>query len=235
MPRGNTQDNATNPRALVAAIDHLFHWKKELSFSSHHRPKELSESLPLSSQDYQNPVWVDVLSSGALAPACHWTAFHHPTYWFHSCHYTAGVLQLMHQQAPAKSCGLDPIATSLDKEHAITLAPTTTNMITGHCLLVSFDLSSNRQQLLRCRGAHLWIQRSWNSTDRSPISGLAPGLWLSGSVRDVQARDRRFHPRLRWIILRRCAPRQGTLLTRALSRPRSKWVPGRTVKACVFE
>ena len=36
-------------------------------------------------------------------------------------------------------------------------------------------------------------------------------------------------------MFRRCAPRQDTLLTRALSRPRSKWVPGRTVKACVFE
>ena len=32
-----------------------------------------------------------------------------------------------------------------------------------------------------------------------------------------------------------CSYRQGTLLTRALSRPRSKWVTGRTVKACVFE
>ena len=34
-----------------------------------------------------------------------------------------------------------------------------------------------------------------------------------------------------------CAPRQGTLLTRALSSPRSRWIglPGRTVKACVFE
>ena len=36
-------------------------------------------------------------------------------------------------------------------------------------------------------------------------------------------------------MLRRCAPRQGTLLTRALSQPRSKWVPGRTVKACEYE
>ena len=36
-------------------------------------------------------------------------------------------------------------------------------------------------------------------------------------------------------MLRRRAPRQGTLLTHALSRPRSKWVPGRTVKACEFE
>ena len=36
-------------------------------------------------------------------------------------------------------------------------------------------------------------------------------------------------------MLRRCAPRQGTLLTHALSQSRSKWVPGRTVKACVFE
>ena len=37
-------------------------------------------------------------------------------------------------------------------------------------------------------------------------------------------------------MLRRCAPRQGTLLTRALSRLRSKWAPhGRTVKACVLE
>ena len=36
-------------------------------------------------------------------------------------------------------------------------------------------------------------------------------------------------------MLRHCAPRQGTLLTHALSQPRSKWVPGRTVKACVFE
>ena len=36
-------------------------------------------------------------------------------------------------------------------------------------------------------------------------------------------------------MLRRCAPRQGTFLTRALSRPRSKWVPGRTVKgSCVW-
>ena len=34
-------------------------------------------------------------------------------------------------------------------------------------------------------------------------------------------------------ILRCCAPRQDTLPTRALSRPRSKWVRGRTVKACV--
>ena len=34
-------------------------------------------------------------------------------------------------------------------------------------------------------------------------------------------------------VARRCAPRQGTLLTRALSRPRCKWVPGRTVKASV--
>ena len=36
-------------------------------------------------------------------------------------------------------------------------------------------------------------------------------------------------------MLRLYAPRQGTLLTRALSRDRSKWVPGRTVKTCVFE
>ena len=36
-------------------------------------------------------------------------------------------------------------------------------------------------------------------------------------------------------MFQRCVPRQGTLLTRALSRPRSKWVPSRTVKACVFE
>ena len=36
-------------------------------------------------------------------------------------------------------------------------------------------------------------------------------------------------------MLRRCAPRQGTSLTRALSRPRSKWVPCNIVKACVFE
>ena len=36
-------------------------------------------------------------------------------------------------------------------------------------------------------------------------------------------------------MLRRCTPRQGTLLTCTLLRPRSKWVPGRTVKACVFE
>ena len=32
-----------------------------------------------------------------------------------------------------------------------------------------------------------------------------------------------------------CVPRQGTLPTHALSRPRSKWVPGTTVKACVVE
>ena len=37
------------------------------------------------------------------------------------------------------------------------------------------------------------------------------------------------------IMLLHFAPRQGTLLTRALSWARSKWVPGRTVKACVFE
>ena len=36
-------------------------------------------------------------------------------------------------------------------------------------------------------------------------------------------------------MLRRCAPTQGTLLTCALSRSRSKWVPGRAVKACVFK
>ena len=41
--------------------------------------------------------------------------------------------------------------------------------------------------------------------------------WLRGRVRDVQARDREFDPRLSLIMLRRCAPRQGTLLTRALS------------------
>ena len=35
--------------------------------------------------------------------------------------------------------------------------------------------------------------------------------------------------------IRRCAPRQGTLLTRALSGPRSNWIPGRTAKACVFQ
>ena len=32
-----------------------------------------------------------------------------------------------------------------------------------------------------------------------------------------------------------CSYRQGTLPTRALSPPRSKWEPGRTVNACVFE
>ena len=58
-------------------------------------------------------------------------------------------------------------------------------------------------------------------------------LWLSGSVRDIQARDRGFDPRLRCICSTLCSYRQGTLLTRALSRPRSKWVPSRTVKACV--
>ena len=36
------------------------------------------------------------------------------------------------------------------------------------------------------------------------------------------------------IVLRRCAPGQGTLPTRALSRPRSKWVPSRTGNACVL-
>ena len=59
--------------------------------------------------------------------------------------------------------------------------------------------------------------------------------WLSGSVCGLQARDRGFDPRLDWIMLRRCAPRQGTWCTRALSQSRSKWVPGRTVKACVFQ
>ena len=41
--------------------------------------------------------------------------------------------------------------------------------------------------------------------------------WLRGSVRELQARDGGFDPRLGWIMLRRCAPRQGTLPTRALS------------------
>ena len=58
--------------------------------------------------------------------------------------------------------------------------------------------------------------------------------WLSGSVRDIQARDCKFDPWLRWI----CS--HIVLLGKALcshvhSRPRSKWAPGRTLKACVFE
>ena len=59
--------------------------------------------------------------------------------------------------------------------------------------------------------------------------------WLSGSVRNLQARDRGFDTGLGSIVLQRRAPRQGTLPTRALSRPRSNWIPGRTVKACVFQ
>ena len=55
-------------------------------------------------------------------------------------------------------------------------------------------------------------------------------------MRDVQTRGGKFDPRLRGICSDvNCAPRQGTLLTRALSRLRSKWVPDRIVKVCLFE
>ena len=46
-----------------------------------------------------------------------------------------------------------------------------------HCLLESFRLSSNRQQLLRCWRDHPWIQTSWNITDWSPICSVSPKLW----------------------------------------------------------
>ena len=60
--------------------------------------------------------------------------------------------------------------------------------------------------------------------------------WLSGSVTLLRTSERsRVRSPAALNLLRRCAPRQGTLLTCAFSRPRSKWVPGRTVKACVFE
>ena len=41
---------------------------------------------------------------------------------------SADVLQLI-QKSASKSCGLDPIPTSLLKEHAVTLAPTITNIV----------------------------------------------------------------------------------------------------------
>ena len=91
------------------------------------------------------------------------------------------------------------------------------HLMTVRAARTSVELSSTRDSLLYYYDSH---HRT---------------LWLSGGVHDVQARDRYFDLRLSWIMLRRCAPRQGTLPTRALSRPRSKWALGGTVKACVFE
>ena len=59
--------------------------------------------------------------------------------------------------------------------------------------------------------------------------------WLSGSVRDLQARDRRFKlPGGLNFVVALCSWAR-PLPTRALSRPRSTWVPGRTGKVCVFK
>ena len=92
-------------------------------------------------------------------------------------------------------------------------------------MIVTLTASRNLRAHLKFKLVNIYGQNG---------DGEGGASWLSGSMRDLQARDRGFDPRLGWIMLRRCAPRQGTLPTRALSRPRSKWVPGRAVKACVL-
>ena len=52
------------------------------------------------------------------------------------------------------------------------------------------------------------------------------GPWFSGSVRNLQARDRRFESPAPLNLLSGRTPSQGLYPTRALCQPRSEWVPG---------
>ena len=109
----------------------------------HHHPKELAESFSSFFQtkvatiraglDLQAP---DVAPSVDARPVTSRLTYFTPVT-------PADVLQLI-KKYPAKSCGLDPIPTSLLKEHAATLAPTITNMV--NLSLLSGELPSELKQ-----------------------------------------------------------------------------------------
>ena len=121
-------ENATNPKALFTVFDHLLHRKKELSLPNHQHPSELAESFSVFFQSkiarIRNGLATQTVSQ--LPPVAarplnsHLTEFTPVT--------SADELQPIHKSA-SKLCGLDPIPTSLLKEHAATLAPTIANIV----------------------------------------------------------------------------------------------------------
>ena len=121
-------ENATNPKALFTVLNHLLHHKKEPSLPNHQHPSELTESFSVFFQskiarirDGLNTQTVSQVPSVAAWPlSSHLTEFIPVT--------SVDVLQLIHKLA-SKSCGLDPIPTSLLKEHAVALVPTITNIV----------------------------------------------------------------------------------------------------------
>ncbi len=124
-------EHSAKPRQLFAVIDHLLHRKKEMPLPRHNTPKELAESFSsyfiskvakirteldthsAEISDRQSPVEPRqvVTPLESFDPVS-----------------MSDVLRLINMSAP-KSCGLDPIPTSVVKDHAVTLAPLITNIV----------------------------------------------------------------------------------------------------------
>lgn len=130
-------ENATNPKALFAVIDHLLHRKKDTPLPRHHHPSELAESF---SSFFQNKITniraaLDTQPLGLLPPVIPLSVTSHLT------EFTPvtpdDVLKLINKSA-AKSCGLDPMPSSLVKEHATILAPVITQIVNGSLLTGDF-------------------------------------------------------------------------------------------------
>lgn len=121
----------------------MLHRKKGLSLPGHQHPSELVESFSafFHTKIAKIRAGLDNQHVGPLpaVPAppliSHLTAFAPVS--------PADVLQLIQRSAP-KSCGLDPIPTSLVKEHAASLAPTITNIV--NLSLLTGDVPSELKQ-----------------------------------------------------------------------------------------